>query len=661
MRLSWMLLLAAAVANAEESAIHAAARAGDIVAVRAAITGGAAVDARDEAGRTPLHVAASAGRDAMARELLKLGAQVNAFDNGPMTPTDIAVAGGNVAVSAILLEAGGIEARAPLVVLAGAKGGGWIGAARTLARCGEGSLPSLLALSRGENATAPADRLATVAWAIGPSCAPRLVALLEDREAPIRAAALSALASWPCADRAVIEKLLAMLGRERGNPETMRQFALMAWRSPGTLAKLDRTSKRTLLAEIELGVASADQALRQAAILAAAACGPAIKESAGGLIEELRKLGAVRGPPTDAAPLALWARAAIAGRGGLIANPYGRAARAAAGKYKSAREAIDRAIQWLLSNQREDGSWPADAQFPQFDVGVTGLAVLALVGAGEGQPFAPTSPLSGALDRALAYLLDRQDASGGFGFQQSRYFVYGHAIATQALAEALVAGGPPALRRPLADALRFIESARNPNLAWRYGHQSGENDSSVTRWMFAALRAGWFAGVPIDGAAILGALEWFDKMTDPEFGQVGYQMPGGYVSRTEGREQQFPPEKTQAMTAAGIAIHALVGAGYGTERSRMVDLASKLCAEKLPSFRDPGAIDYYYWYMATEGMAYVERSISKKWDDALHKALIPAQTPDGSWPAIDAWSPEGGPVYATAILVLSLEASHRDR
>ncbi|XP_046984217.1 26S proteasome non-ATPase regulatory subunit 10-like [Schistocerca americana] len=72
------------------TALHWAARRGDVVVVWLLVGAGAAVDARTEGGWTPLHVAAVNGRAEVAAELLVAGADRGATTRDGRTALDIA-------------------------------------------------------------------------------------------------------------------------------------------------------------------------------------------------------------------------------------------------------------------------------------------------------------------------------------------------------------------------------------------------------------------------------------------------------------------------------------------------------------------------------------------------------------------------------------------
>lgn len=92
-------------------------------------------------------------------------------------------------------------------------------------------------------------------------------------------------------------------------------------------------------------------------------------------------------------------------------------------------------LELLLAAQRADGSWSIDVRNmrPQYDVGVTALALLALM---HGEPSPLEGPHAGAIRSGIAHLLSRQRNDGRFGenFSGSGFTQYlaGMAVKTAA-------------------------------------------------------------------------------------------------------------------------------------------------------------------------------------------------------------------------------------
>ena len=256
-----------------------------------------------------------------------------------------------------------------------------------------------------------------------------------------------------------------------------------------------------------------------------------------------------------------------------------------------------------------------------------------------------------------------QDKDGCFGSRASMHFIYGHAMATLAVCEAYTLTKSPRYREPAQRGLDFIARARNPYMAWRYGVRSGENDTSVTICCLLALKSGKSAGLEVDPGAFKGALAWIEKMTDPNFGHVGYNFPGGPPARIQGMQDKFPPEKSQAMTAAGVLGRILCG--EDPQKSGLIRKGVNLMLECRPWWdAEAGSIDMYYWYLGTLAMFQVGGDAWRKWSANVDEAIVERQhrgagAKAGSWDPVGAWGTEGGRVYSTALMTMCLEVFYR--
>jgi hypothetical protein len=339
-------------------------------------------------------------------------------------------------------------------------------------------------------------------------------------------------------------------------------------------------------------------------------------------------------------------------------------------------------LKWLADHQDvdEDGRWdcddfmkhdPADDKCdggggPLYDVGVTGLALMAFLQTGHTDRKTRNNPYFRNVRRGLRFLMKSQDDEGTIGTRAAHKFMYNHMIATIAICDAYGRTRNPRYRRQAQRAQDFVARARNPYLAWRYEPRGGENDTAVTTWAVLALRAGRRAGLDVDPDAFEGARAWIDKITDPEFGQVGYNMPGGYSTRPVGLKDRFPPEKTQAMTAAGILCR--ISLGEDPRASELIRKGADLCLELPPEWNpDSGSIDMYYWYFGTRAMSAVGGKYWSEWSKRLRAALVQNQHQEGSGSRAGSWDPigvrgrEGGRIYSTALLTMCLGTVHPPR
>lgn len=335
----------------------------------------------------------------------------------------------------------------------------------------------------------------------------------------------------------------------------------------------------------------------------------------------------------------------------------------------AATEAADKALHWLVTHQQPDGSW-SSAEFASgtdlpsdtpparvHDVGVTGLAVLALQEAGQ-QP--DRGEYATAVKSALAFLLKIQDPKlGCFGEANSHQaFLYDHALATRAVVRGFAATKDAKLRDAAAAGLRFIESARNPYKAWRYAYPpDGQNDVSMTGFMVLTLAEAQQAGFPVSPEAKQGALLFIDEMTDEATGRTGYIQRGGYSAREPTTSERWPLTMTEAMTAVALACRHALAEG-ATDGELITKSRARLTA--LPPQYSEGRVDYFYWYFGTRAMNASGSPAESDWDAALRSALVERQAADGSFdPLADPWGHRGGMVYATAINALALQAAGR--
>jgi len=341
---------------------------------------------------------------------------------------------------------------------------------------------------------------------------------------------------------------------------------------------------------------------------------------------------------------------------------------------QSEASVIEPALDWLARHQSPGGNWDGDGfgarcrdgkcpgpGGPLYDPGVTGLATLAFLGAGETHK----TPKHGETVReALEYLKAVQDAEGCFGPRVSGHFVYNQALGTLVFAEAYGLTQSPLFKDSAQRGVDFILSARNPYMAWRYGVKPQDNDTSVTTWMVMALKSAKSSGLAVDEDAFRGALAWLDKVTEPEYGRVGYSARGNGPARPQELMDRFPPDRSESLTAAGVLARTFCGADLRTDES--IRKGADLCLRTLPRWDEAaGTIDYYYWYFGTLSMFQVGGDHWKRWDAALGEALLPYQRGDsdgcarGSWDPVDPWGQDGGRVYSTALGAMMSEVHFR--
>jgi hypothetical protein len=332
--------------------------------------------------------------------------------------------------------------------------------------------------------------------------------------------------------------------------------------------------------------------------------------------------------------------------------------------------ALERALAWLAKHQDADGRWnadefaahdPADARCdgagnPVHDIGVTGLAMLAMLASGS---TLRSGPHQEHLQRASDWLVQQQQANGQVGLRASHDFIYDHAIATFALSEACALSQRPGMKPMVQAAVDYLLSHRNPYAVWRYEPRDNDNDTSVTTWALHALVSAQDCGCTVDPTALKMVATWYDAVTEAN-GRAGYTKAGEPSSRRAGAQARaFPRERGEALTAAALAGRTLLG--QDPQQQPILRLGADLVLAKPPHWQ-PEQIDAYYWFFGTRAMYQLGGRHWDAWQPTLRE-LVDAQRRDGpcagSWDAVGVWDQDGGRVYATALYAWTLATAHR--
>jgi hypothetical protein len=312
--------------------------------------------------------------------------------------------------------------------------------------------------------------------------------------------------------------------------------------------------------------------------------------------------------------------------------------------------ALRNGLDWLARQQRPEGLWEGpvvrgeDGAESTYSTGLTGLALLAFLGEGH-------TPRSGAhaavVRRGTDWLLTQQKATGLLGPERGNY-LYNHAIAGLALLEAGMLTRDEGLQTASAMAVTFAVSAQNTDGGWGYVSRSPDSDTSVAAWMTHLLRLAKLGGNQGVIGALVRAQQSLRSRVDAD-GKVGYRsrlsFPNGY----------------HALTAAGM--FGLLMTTHTPDRE-LGERQSALLLER-PSIlgADPAQQplnDLYFAYFGSLALHQAGGEVWTAWWGPLKAVLLRIQQPDGAWPAaLDRWYAYGGPVYATAMGVLTLETPTR--
>jgi hypothetical protein len=379
-----------------------------------------------------------------------------------------------------------------------------------------------------------------------------------------------------------------------------------------------------------------------------------------------------------------------AGGGGKHGGPFGGRqwmVRAPKGQTKGTEDAVLSALKWLAHHQNADGGWgaasfsdqctggkcsgPGDASY---DTGVTGLSILAFLGAGfsplsKDEFVDPSTPdrklrFGETVKRGVQWLMAHQDPEGCVGERGTKY-MYNHAVAALALSEAYGMTASVAIREPAQKAIDFLVAAQNPGKAWRYGAKCGDNDSSVSGWAVMALKSAELSELAFPRKDVFGgAIAWFDEATSKTDGyaRVGYNKADTGKVYVPGHNEQW--DDHPALSAVAVMSRIFIQ----KNKKEPALTAVQLLAADLPEWKQ-NKVDFYYWYYASLALFQYDGpngGLWTKWNEPMKNAIVPHQKGRtdgcraGSWdPQDDRWGFEGGRVYAAAINALTLEVYYR--
>ncbi len=378
-------------------------------------------------------------------------------------------------------------------------------------------------------------------------------------------------------------------------------------------------------------------------------------------------------------------------------------------------------LRWLLRHQNPDGSWssttlaercpceepiynPTKPYVSFYDEGLTALALLSFLGAGfsdeSQQDIVDRATgkryVSGAaVESGLRWLVGRQNADGSFGKDRNR-FMYNDALACLALSEAYGLTQSPRWKEAAQKSIDFVQGAQRPSPSgqglwgWRYSPRqdieqfhrgaSGQNDellkelydsdTSITGWCMLALESAERAGLSVREENIAGGLAFAKFATAEETGLVGYLDRRGAGAKVTGVDDHFTYHPA-TMSALGMSIRLLVEHDHSDP---VLERSAQVIAKDPPTISaDTLSIDYYYWYQASIALNRFDGPDSPShaqrfwgpWSKSLVESVLALQDHterdcrNGGWLVADRWAHQGGPIYTTALNLMTLESYYR--
>lgn len=325
------------------------------------------------------------------------------------------------------------------------------------------------------------------------------------------------------------------------------------------------------------------------------------------------------------------------------------------GQWQKVEGSVDRALEFLIRQQAEDGSFRApDIGQP----GVTSLCVLAFLSRGI---VPDEGPYGGAMSRAIGFVLSRQRSDGllfdmpiGGSFRHNtpaHTGIYNHAIAALMLTEVYGMGAPEQQERMRVSIIKARDFTlkfqshykRNPEEqgGWRYlklatQQQRSDADLSVTAWQLLFLRSARNAGFEVPPKAVDAAMEFVEGCYDRDRGTFAYCIVSGR-------------NITPAMCGAGV-VSLSMGGRHDSELSRRA--GQWMLQQQFDRYQGFGRYHYGAYYCSQAAF----QLGAKYWSEfypPLMNALVENQNRDGSWDQEQEDAIYGN-AYTTALSVLAL-------
>ena len=212
---------------------------------------------------------------------------------------------------------------------------------------------------------------------------------------------------------------------------------------------------------------------------------------------------------------------------------------------------VEKALQWLVKQQHEDGHWEAGGG--QFASAMTAMAGVNLLEEGstirEGK-------YRKNIEKAVKWLMSRSQKNGLIGEpnapNQNLGYLYGHGFSIMFLSQVYGEETDRDLRRELEDLLTravvFACRAQTSRGGWGYVSAADGNDfdeGSVSVTLVQGLRAARNAGIVVPKEAIDKTIDYLKKCTTPRGGLIYSLQSGGGGER---------PTITVAAIASGFAM-----------------------------------------------------------------------------------------------------------
>ncbi len=181
---------------------------------------------------------------------------------------------------------------------------------------------------------------------------------------------------------------------------------------------------------------------------------------------------------------------------------------------------IKGSLRWLASKQLPSGAWGSSEDEVRHPTAITGYVLMAFMAAGN-------LPGEGEFGKNVAagmqYLLDSTAPDGLIGNRNNGQYMYGHGVASIALAELYGQTRSASMRPKLERVIKIIIASQNSEGGWRYRPIARDADISVTVLQVVALRAAKNGGLDVPQTTLDNAVKYVKKCFHAPTGGFGYQ------------------------------------------------------------------------------------------------------------------------------------------
>ena len=305
---------------------------------------------------------------------------------------------------------------------------------------------------------------------------------------------------------------------------------------------------------------------------------------------------------------------------------------------------LQSSLEWLAANQQLDGSWsPSDWNGREsFKIGLTAAAMLGFVEAGLENQFQQQC------GNTAGFLLKQQAADGSFG-EENEVRMYNHALATYALLR--YAGFPDdgPVRTALERALSFITENQDAFGGWGYvaKGRTTQPNSAITLWQLQVLHAARQAGWHDTRGSYNRGLLWLENVLDHD-GRPGYR----YTGDNEGA--------TTALTAAA-ALCLFQSMSSMPDAPQLPDNTITLVENLLSTEGRIHDLYESFWLAKNLPVIPENKRDENcsRMQQRLSPLYVEHGEYAGSWNPDSRWGNIGGRLYSTVFGILTLSESRR--